>query len=65
MFFMDTVVSGMFDHDLHEISKLHMQSRDPIETKLLMYQYRWKEKVYKPFWFRQPAVILRVGFAGY
>ena len=34
IFFMDTVVSaGMFDHDLHEISKSHMQSRDPIDPK--------------------------------
>ena len=39
MFFMGTVESGMFGHDLHEISKLHMQSRDPIDPKLLMYQY--------------------------
>ena len=28
---MDTVESGMFSQDLHEISKLHMLSRDPID----------------------------------
>ena len=33
MFFMETVESGMFGRDLHKISKLHMQSRDPIDPK--------------------------------
>ena len=41
---MDTVVSGMFGHDFHEISKLHMQSRDPIDPKAADVSIWVKEK---------------------
>ena len=43
-FFMDTVVSGMFGHDIHEISKLHMQSRDPTDPKAADVSIWVKEK---------------------
>ena len=44
MFFVDTVESSMFGHDLHEISKLHMQSRDPIDPKAADVSIWVKEK---------------------
>ena len=44
MFFMDTVESGMFGRDLHKISKLHMQSRDPIDPKPAHVSILVKEK---------------------
>ena len=44
---MDTGKSGMFGQDLHEISKLHMPSRDPIDPDAADVSIWVKEKDFK------------------